>query len=352
MTKTKNQYHIFYTYKITNIVTNKIYIGETYNVQSRFRKHFASAKYGSKSYLHCSMRKHGKNNFIIETINSFPTEQEALCDEIKLINELKSNKPDIGYNLTSGGDKTTHSEQTLYDMKEKSLELWNNKDYVSNCLMAKLGFTISDLIDIGELRISGVKMCEIAKIYNVERHTISNILSGKTWNKILPFKPIINIVPDEQDVYKVRELVNSGKTYKEVGKLLNISHSKAKRMAKGHDTYAKYNKIPPVKNLKIIDENTITLIRGDYKSLSPTLVSLSEKYNLCTNIISDIVCGTNNYSHLPPLTCKMNKKFEKYEIENIMLEYKSLSVSELSKKYNVDYKTIYNIVNYKSYKNR
>jgi group I intron endonuclease len=55
-------------YKITNIVTNKVYIGITRrSIEKRFDNHIKNSK-KPKYKLHRSMHKHGVHKFIIETI--------------------------------------------------------------------------------------------------------------------------------------------------------------------------------------------------------------------------------------------------------------------------------------------
>lgn len=65
-----------YIYKITNIITNKIYIGYTsQNINKRFYQHkyeaFNTDKESNHSYLYQSMRKYGTENFIINIIYEF-----------------------------------------------------------------------------------------------------------------------------------------------------------------------------------------------------------------------------------------------------------------------------------------
>lgn len=57
-----------YIYKITNIVNNKIYIGQTRNVDDRWYKHNYNALSGRKGHLYDAMRKYGLENFTIEVI--------------------------------------------------------------------------------------------------------------------------------------------------------------------------------------------------------------------------------------------------------------------------------------------
>ncbi len=106
-------------YKITNIITNKMYIGQTrshylnrgkyrpFGYMGRFNSHISESKslvkYNACRYLNSAFNKYGSANFKCELITT--------CDvdnldeyETKYIGELNTRYPN-GYNLTNGGQK-------------------------------------------------------------------------------------------------------------------------------------------------------------------------------------------------------------------------------------------------------
>lgn len=94
-------------YKITNEVNNKIYIGQSINIEKRVKEHFwkseCSKDRSYNSALHSAIRKYGKQNFsweIIEecTIDNIDDREKYY---IKYYNSLTPN----GYNILSGGQK-------------------------------------------------------------------------------------------------------------------------------------------------------------------------------------------------------------------------------------------------------
>jgi len=106
----------YFTYKITNTITNKICYGWTNKdpINKRLDVHFYMAKTG-KLLLHNSIRKHGDAAFTIELINTFETKKSAIADEIKLIAEGKTNHcrySNGGYNMTDGGEGMTGYRRT------------------------------------------------------------------------------------------------------------------------------------------------------------------------------------------------------------------------------------------------
>ena len=202
-----------------------------------------------------------------------------------------------------------------------------------------------------ELKLNGLNNHQLANIYNIDRHTVSNILRGKVWKTILLFKPIKIDRHEEQTIYKIRELVNDNISYEVISNLLSISKSTVRKMAKGYGGYSKYQKIEPItKNLKLIENDTIIKIREDFISQKLSFIELKNKYNVCSDTISDIVCATNKYSNLEALSKKKNKRFLPEEIKNIRENYITNGITYFAKKYNVDYKTIFNIVKNISYK--
>jgi len=92
-------------YKITNKVTNKIYIGLTsVSLKERWTNHKSNCKNPAKytSALYCSMRKHGIENFNIEQIDTALSLEELNLKEKVYIKALNSLVPN-GYNLDDGG---------------------------------------------------------------------------------------------------------------------------------------------------------------------------------------------------------------------------------------------------------
>lgn len=103
-------------YKITNLVTNKCYIGQTrshrlnhakyrpFGYMGRFKDHIHEANSNKKfhcRYLNASILKYGSDNFTCQLIQTCNVND--LDDfEIQYISELNTKYPN-GYNLTNGG---------------------------------------------------------------------------------------------------------------------------------------------------------------------------------------------------------------------------------------------------------
>lgn len=96
-------------YKITCLVTNKVYIGQVVNksIYDRFERHIKTAindkdEFSQRCHLYRAMRKYGIDNFVIEQIDSADN-QEALNQKEKYwIKEYNSIVD--GYNCAEGGE--------------------------------------------------------------------------------------------------------------------------------------------------------------------------------------------------------------------------------------------------------
>ena len=112
-----------YIYKITCKVNNKIYIGQTKNsIKSRFENHIKNALNNNlNTHLARAIRKYGKENFIVEQIDSANTSYELTEKEYFWIDKLQSTDPEIGFNETLNKNRcggNTYKNKTQLEMLE------------------------------------------------------------------------------------------------------------------------------------------------------------------------------------------------------------------------------------------
>lgn len=112
-------------YKITNKLTNKVYIGITNQGSgARYRHHWYESRIGEPSPIHRSMAKYSEENFTLEIIDFADTYDELKEKEKYWIKQYNSTDRSVGYNLTEGGDGTFgrfHSEETKEKIRQKAL---------------------------------------------------------------------------------------------------------------------------------------------------------------------------------------------------------------------------------------
>ncbi len=103
-------------YKITNKITNKLYIGlTTRSLDQRWKEH---KKIGNQySLIKKEIQKYGEENFKIEEIDECSSIADLNQREEFWIQELNTLAPN-GYNLTTGGLAAKHSEVTKAKMSK------------------------------------------------------------------------------------------------------------------------------------------------------------------------------------------------------------------------------------------
>lgn len=101
-------------YKITNLINNKIYIGQSWNIKKRWHEH---RNYKTNKHLNSSILKYGLDNFsfkILQELNSEGELTQYRLNELEkfYIKRFESYNPDYGYNKTYGGEGVIPTEET------------------------------------------------------------------------------------------------------------------------------------------------------------------------------------------------------------------------------------------------
>jgi group I intron endonuclease len=123
-----------FIYRITNKVSNKLYIGQTKqkDPQYRWNDHIRSMKYGKDGcpLLIASAKKYGVESFKFEVIIiCFDNDLDKY--EIEYINKYNTKAPN-GYNITDGGNinnsfqNRRHTEETKQKLREITLKRYEN----------------------------------------------------------------------------------------------------------------------------------------------------------------------------------------------------------------------------------
>ena len=124
----KNYYNCIYMY--TNILNNKVYIGQAKNFNKRHRQHISASYNEKQTYqynlpIHNAIRKYGIENFKIEILCENIDTQDKMNEYeifyIKKYNSLANNK--TGYNISSGGSNGNpyagKTEKELFEIGKK-----------------------------------------------------------------------------------------------------------------------------------------------------------------------------------------------------------------------------------------
>ena len=163
-------------YKITNKLNNKCYIGQSRNIEQRFRDHRKQCNVGKRT-ISTAIHKYGVDNFSFEILQECNVE-ELNTLEIKYIEEYES-YGEKGYNMTPGGGDSVFSREVI--------------------------LTKEDVDEITRLLAeTDIPQTEISKMFGIS--TVSSINVGKTHHRnyinypIRPSKPILAININTKEV--------------------------------------------------------------------------------------------------------------------------------------------------------
>lgn len=134
-------------YKIVNKLNNKIYIGQSIDIISRFQSHKDTLKIKYNHPLYNSMRKYGLNNFefiILEEVkNILQLDEREQC----WLDYYKSYDNEYGYNICNLVTSTKgykHTEETKKKMSACKKGKKLSEEHIRNSANARKGFKRTD----------------------------------------------------------------------------------------------------------------------------------------------------------------------------------------------------------------
>lgn len=183
-------------YKITNKVNLKVYIGQTTkSVETRWKCHCKPNK-RNKTYIKSAIQYYGKENFLIETIDTANTKEDLDAKEVYWITYYSSMDSRTGYNLRSGGSFGIHNETVRKRISNSKTGKSPNRDYslISEETKNKISTTLKSRYKdadfkericshlknpSGETREKMSKSKKGRKLSQETKHKISQALKGK-----------------------------------------------------------------------------------------------------------------------------------------------------------------------------
>ena len=140
-------------YKITNLINGKIYIGQSINIQQRWKAHRARPFYKEgeqyQTPLYRAIRKYGLQNFSFEVIEEC-FENQLNEKEQYYIEYYDTTNQDKGYNLTKGGQAGS-VDVILDDLQVKEIyDLLINSNFTET--------EIANKYNVSQRYISGINL--------------------------------------------------------------------------------------------------------------------------------------------------------------------------------------------------
>lgn len=126
-------------YKITNIVNQKVYIGQSVSIQSRWKEHINSLRRGASrcTLLQRAWNKYGEESFVFEVLELCSPD---MLDEIEISYILFYDSCNNGYNIEQGGNKNKHlSDDTKKKIREAHLGKKMSDETIKRMSEARIG---------------------------------------------------------------------------------------------------------------------------------------------------------------------------------------------------------------------
>ena len=284
-----------YIYKVTNLVNNKIYIGQTVkHPQQRFEE-YCNAKY----LLGKAVAKYGKENFSLEIIEYTENFNER---ERFWIDFYDSGVPK-GYNIMYGEQFISFSQQ-----EEIIQELYNGLTYK-----------------------------EIAKKYNVGIGLVSGINNGsKYFNSSYdyPIKVFSQRDLTKEKVSEIEQLMlNFSKTIQEFTEENQEYHRTTLFMInKGEHKYSNKNLSFPLCYFdRVIKKEVVKQVEQELKTSKKSLMTIGRQYQISKDSVEIINRGMHRFSTEKNKRIRRVRNLSLEEVSQIEELLKNNSVAEVCK---------------------
>ena len=281
-------------YVMTNKINNKKYVGQTNNFKLRMNGHKSDAfNPNSHSYkypLSNAIRKYGWENFdnrIIEEISDEESYQYVDEREKFFIQYYNSLSSQNGYNIAYGGAGCP---------KEKL-------SFEEKVSLSKL-FTLEQVIDIQNRIVSGEKWKVIVKDYpNLTKSMFHNINVGLNFENDKLNYPLHNYKKDmskcftDEEIHQIKDDIINGLKFKDICDKWDISLSMISFINNGKQWYEKSYNYPLryCNNSRNHAANTwVKEVQQDLINSSLTIKEISEKYDKAYSTIKKINSGSSH----------------------------------------------------------
>ena len=295
-------------YLITNIITNRRYVGLTKypTPDKRYKQHWNVARYNPKTPLYQDMIKYGKTAFTLETlcsanIDKLEIMEEYWAEQLETYISVKSQFFPRGYNVKQCGsysDPNSHGQLTdalkgrkalphvLAAMRANWRHVWKGRKHKAEACK-KIGDAHRGLIASDETRAK-MAIAHTGKIQSDEH----NQKARDNRLKSIIENGAKGVKLSKHDILSIVAQVNSGKTQTNVAKEYNVQISVISRIMSG-DRWSFVTGIEPkqhnTRNHVKLGIETANEIRSLYASGDYTYKGLAEKYSVNRTTIANIV---------------------------------------------------------------
>lgn len=276
-----------FIYIYTNKINGHQYIGQTNNLQNRFRGHKSdSFNPNSHSYnypLHNAIRKYGLENFSFEVLESNLTQEQANEREKYWIAEKKSHISYGGYNISFGGEGYLKEKRTWEELKN----------------IGKV-FNGEEIEDIQRRLLKGEKYDNIINYYSprLTRTFLSNLNNGRNFKNPNLNYPLKKDFSGEgrfskEEIQVIKQDIKSGLSYSKIAQKYDISISFISMINTGkyyHDNNESY----PLIIKGCVDKTWIKDCLYDILFSPDSIVNIAKKYGKAESTVKKLGQGLCN----------------------------------------------------------
>lgn len=281
-------------YKYTNLINNKIYIGQTKSsLEQRDKKHLQQLDDGT--YFHRAIKKYGRNNFSLELVEENIPYYLLDNREKYWIDYFDSfYTTGKGYNLTQGGQ-------------------WGSGTQI---------LTIKQADEIkNKIHNTNLSLSEIANSFNVSLSTVSDINTGRTFidnNILYPIRkmPQKSILTQQKLEQIIQLLQTTNLSQESIGKKVGVLAYTVGEINRGRNSWCPKDLNYPIRKSvqkstyqNILTPNKVQNICYDLCFTNMTLENIGKKYGVAKNTIGDISRGISwkNITHQFQCPIRKNK---------------------------------------------
>ena len=176
-------------YVIDNYEEDKVYVGQSVNIEKRWRRHLGDLRRGNhpNRYMQRTYDKYGEGVFGLYVIE-YCSEEELNEKEIYHIERLGSVSSENGYNMRLGGNSGGFivDPETLLNMSNKTIEYFEDPE---NRIRHMYRCSTLSKDEIYELKIrlyNNESVKDIADIMNISEGIVSHTKNLKSYSMALP----------------------------------------------------------------------------------------------------------------------------------------------------------------------
>lgn len=318
-------------YKITNKINGKVYIGQSINIENRWKEHksryLSTDEKAYKKPLYAAMRKYKIDNFIFSIVE-ICNEQDLNEKEIYWIKYYNSINKEKGYNISLG-------------FQPNHFRKLNDIEYNNLCK---------------DLKDNILSIDEIAEKYNITFgyvYEINRGEDGRNLNKSkenFPLRPkLTQTFIDDETIYNIKKDLILGMPLEEIKNKYNISKASICNINHGrrHNEDGEKYPLHDYFSEQLLSENQVNEIIDLISKTNMSFKEIGKIYNRGDGCISDINYGKTYHKENINYPIRNNKrKFltekEILEIYDLLLN-SSFSMDEIRNKYGIGKITLYYI---------